>query len=83
MQDVEEDFSRDIDQTGVLQTVPVVGEGDLGLTKTELDEAAVEQELSAHQSGEAGPLEEVEQAAWTGRAQWSQRGLNILPMNGR
>ena len=70
MEDVEEDFSRDVDQDWMLQTLPAVGEGDLGLTKTELDEAAVEQELSAHQSGEAtGPLKQVEPAAWTGRGQ--------------
>ena len=71
MQDVEEDFCRDIDQAGVVQTLPAEGEGDLGLTKTELDEAAVEQELSAHQSGQAGTLKELEQTAWTGRGEVS------------
>ena len=67
MQDVEEDFSRDVEQDWVLQTLPALGQGDLGLTETELDDAAVQQELSAHQSGQAGPLEQREQTAWTGR----------------
>ena len=67
MEDVEEDFSRDVDQDWMLQTLPAVGEGDLGLTEAELDEASVQQELSAHQPGQAGALEQREQTAWTGR----------------
>ena len=48
MEDVEQDFSRDIDQARVVETSHAGGEDDLGLTETELDEAAVEQELSGH-----------------------------------
>ena len=67
MEDVEQDFSRDIDQTWVVETRPAGGEADLGLTETELDEAAVEQELSGHQAGQTGGLDQVKQAAWRER----------------
>ena len=67
MEDVEQDFSRDIDQARVVETRPAGGEADLGLTETELDEAAVEQELSGHQAGQTGGLDQVKQAAWRER----------------
>ena len=69
MEDVEQDLSGDVGQVGVVETLPALAQGDLGLANTELDEVAVEQEQSSQQSSETGQLEEVEQTAWTERGQ--------------
>ena len=72
MEDVEQDLPGDVDQAGVVETLPAVAEGDLGLANTELDEVAVEEEQSAQQSSQTGQLEEVEQTAWTERERRGQ-----------
>ena len=78
MEDVEQDLPGDVDQAGVVETLPGLGEGDLGLANTELDEVAVEQEQSAQQSSETGQLQEVEQTAWTERGQREVRDHSLV-----
>ena len=67
MEDVEQDLPGDVDQARVLETLPALAEGDLGLADTEPDEAAVDQEQPAQLPSQAGHLEQVEQATWRER----------------
>ena len=63
VEDVEQDLPRDVDQAGLGETGGAVGESNPGLTETEPDQAPVQEELSGHQVSQAGPVEQVEQAA--------------------
>ena len=75
MEDVEQDLPSDVDQAGVGQTGGAVGESNPGPTETEPDQAPVQEELSGHEVSQAGPLEQVEQAACSQRER--VRGIRV------
>ena len=77
MEDGEQDLPGDVHQALVLETLPALAEGDLGLANTEPHEVAVDQEEPPQLPGKAGQLEQLEQAAWRERERGEVRACEV------